>query len=92
MVAEKNRVCRFRQRGDDPPDRRDEAHVEHLVGFVEHEDLDLREVDVPLLHEVEQAAGRGDEDVDAARAAPAICGRSTDAAEDDGDGRPRCLP
>ena len=39
----------------------DEAHVEHAVGFVEHEDFDPREIDVALVHQVEQAAGRGDE-------------------------------
>ena len=44
----------------------DEAHVEHAVGFVEHQDLDVREVDVVLLLQVEQAAGRGHQDVDAA--------------------------
>jgi len=44
----------------------DEAHVEHAVGLVQHQDLDLLQVDGPLLHVVEQAAGRGDDDVDAA--------------------------
>ena len=44
----------------------DEAHVEHAVGFVEHEDLDAVEVDGALLHEVEQPAGRRHQDVDAA--------------------------
>ena len=44
----------------------DEAHVEHAVGFVEHEHLDCAQIDVALLHQVEQPAGRGDEDVDAA--------------------------
>ena len=51
----------------------DEAHVEHAVGFVEHEDFELRQVDGLLLHVVEQAAGRRDEDVDAALSA-SICG------------------
>ncbi len=43
-----------------------EPHVEHAVGLVEHEGLDARKVDVALLLMVEQAARRGDEDVDAA--------------------------
>ena len=47
--------------------RVDEAQVEHLVGLVEHQDLDAREVAVALLDQVEQAAGRGDQDIDAAR-------------------------
>ncbi len=42
-----------------------EAHVEHAVGLVEHQDLDVREIAVALVAEVEQTAGRGDEDVDA---------------------------
>ena len=44
----------------------DEAHVEHAVGLVEDEDLDGVEVREALLHEIEQAAGRRDEDVGAA--------------------------
>ena len=43
----------------------DETHVEHAVGFVQHQDLDARQVDGALLHVVEQAARRGDQDVDA---------------------------
>ncbi len=44
----------------------DEAHVEHAVGFVEHQHLHLRQVEHALLLQVEQAAGGGDQDVDAA--------------------------
>ena len=66
-VAEKSRFCRLRrQQREDAADVVDEAHVEHAVGLVEHEDLDLAQVDGLLLHVVEQAPGRGDEDVDAA--------------------------
>ena len=86
MVAENSSVCRsLRQLGDDLADVVDEAHVEHAVGFVEHQHLDAAQVDVALVHQVEQPAGRGDEDVDAAaqrvdlRVLP-------DAAEDDGAG------
>ena len=51
--------------GHDPPQVVDEAHVEHAVALVENEDLHVRQVDKALLHEVQQAAGRGDEHVDA---------------------------
>ena len=43
----------------------DEAEVEHLVGFVEDEDFERRDRSSgALVDEVEQTAGRGDEDVD----------------------------
>src|SRR3546814_8237758 len=45
----------------------DEAHVHHLVGFVEDEDLDVAQAQRALVDQVEQAAGRGDENVDALR-------------------------
>ena len=44
----------------------DKAHVEHAVGFVQDEDLDLAQVYRLLLHVIEQAPGRRDDDVDAA--------------------------
>jgi hypothetical protein len=53
--------------------RVDEAEVEHLVGLVEHEISTLRRSQRALVDQVEQAAGRGDEDVDAVRAASRIC-------------------
>ena len=46
--------------------RGEEAHVGHAVGFVDHDDLDLVEIDLAALDEVGEAAGAGDEDVDAA--------------------------
>ena len=51
--------------GHDPPQVVDKAHVEHAVALVEDEDLHVRQIDKALLHEVQQAAGRGDEHVDA---------------------------
>ncbi len=45
----------------------DEAHVEHVVGFVEHEDFNRVELHRALGHVVEQPARRGDENIDAAR-------------------------
>jgi hypothetical protein len=43
----------------------DEAHVEHAVGFVEHQPARLVELDVALADEIDEPAGRGDQDVDA---------------------------
>ena len=56
-----------REDREDAADVADEAHVEHAIGFVEHEDLDAREIDRLLADVVEQASGRGDENVEAAR-------------------------
>ncbi len=84
MVAEKSSDWRFGGRwAIDALHVVDEAHVEHAVGLVEDEDLDLVEEDVLLLLEIEQPSGRGDEDVDAAvqRLNLAVL---ADAAEDDG--------
>ena len=44
----------------------DEAEVQHLVGFVEHEDFNVLEADSALLDQVDQAAGCCDEHVHAA--------------------------
>src|SRR5512144_2466342 len=44
---------------EDLADVADEPHVEHPVGFVEDEDLDVRQVDGPLGDVVEEPAGRG---------------------------------
>ena len=43
----------------------DEAHVEHAVGLVDDEHRHGIEADLLLLDEIEQAARRGDQDVDA---------------------------
>ena len=65
-VAENSSVClRDPRQLEDPLDVGHEAHVQHAVRLVEHEDLDLAEVGGPLADEVEQPAGRGDEDLDA---------------------------
>ena len=47
-------------------ERHDEAEVHHLVGFVEHEDLDIAQGQRALVDQVEQAARGGDQDVDPA--------------------------
>ena len=62
---EEQRLALLRQQRDDLPDVADEAHVEHAVGLVEDQDLDLVETDGAAVVEVEEPAGRGDEDVDA---------------------------
>ena len=60
---EEQRLARRGGAGDDRLDVLDEPHVEHAVGFVEHEDFDAREVDAAAVEMVLQAAGRGDHDV-----------------------------
>ena len=49
---------------DDLADLRPEAHVEHPIGLVQDEDLDVAEVRDPALHQVEQTTGGCDEHVD----------------------------
>ena len=53
----------LRQQRQDLADVADEAHVQHAVGFVQHQDLDARQVDGALAAVVQQAAGRGHQDV-----------------------------
>ena len=43
--------------------RYDKAQVHHLVGLVEHEDLDIAQRQGALVDQVEQASGRGHQDV-----------------------------
>ena len=62
----KQALSLFGQKTDDALDVWNEAHVEHAVGLIEHQHLDLRQVDGALLHVVEQAARRGHHDFDAA--------------------------
>ena len=67
IVAEKRAVWRVLGVADE--DRLEvlgEAHVEHLVGLVEDDDLDLVEGDAARVEVIDRAAGRRDDDVDAA--------------------------
>src|SRR6185437_747742 len=64
---EEERLAALGKRGDDALDIVNEAHIEHAVGLVEDENLDRIEAQMTLLNEVEQAPGRRDENVDAAR-------------------------
>ena len=52
--------------GEDRLDVLGEAHLEHLVGLVEHQEPQLRQVERALLEVVHDPAGRADDDVDAA--------------------------
>ena len=79
---EEHRLSFLRQHRGDLPDRIDEAHVKHAVGFVEHEEVDLRKRHQLLLQQVDEAARRRHEDVE-----PLLDGAHlrtlTDATEDD---------
>ncbi len=55
-----------RQQRHDAADIGQKAHVQHAVGFVEHQDFNAAQVHRALLHVVEQAAGGGDNDVNTA--------------------------
>jgi hypothetical protein len=63
---EEQRLAKLRQQADDALDVGDEAHVEHAVGFVDHQDLDVVQQDAAALDVIEQAARGGDQHVGAA--------------------------
>jgi len=48
---------------EDPADVADEAHVQHPVGLIQHENLDAAQVKCPLPDMIKQAARRGDQDI-----------------------------
>ena len=48
---------------DDASDAGPETHIQHAVGLVEHEDLDVFQVHVVVLHQVDQTAWRGYQEV-----------------------------
>jgi hypothetical protein len=56
---EHQRLALRRHEGRDLAHIRNEAHVQHSIGFVKDEDLDLAEVHRALADVIEQAAGRG---------------------------------
>ena len=94
LVAEGRReeqaLLLLRQHREHLLDVVDEAHVEHAIGLVEDEDLDVREVERALAVVVEEATRRGDEDVDAA-AQLVDLRLHADAAEHDHAGQLRVL-
>ena len=50
---------------NDGADDMDEAHVEHPIGFVEHEEFNLTKTQRVAADEIEQAPGRRDQHVNA---------------------------
>ena len=63
---EQQRLAARRELGADLFDVRDKAHVEHAVGFVDDEIFHAHQQQLAAIELVEQAARRGDQDVDAA--------------------------
>ena len=61
---EEQRLALARQLRHDPADVVDEAHVEHAIGFIQHEDFDAIELNGAALHEVEKSSRCCDQDVD----------------------------
>ena len=67
MVAENSSVRRvFRRRVKQRFEFFAEAEVEHLVGFVEHGDLQRGKVEIAAREVIAEAAGRADDDMGAA--------------------------
>ena len=62
---EQQGLARFGGGTHNGADGRQEAHVEHTVGFVEHQSFHLVERTGALLHQIDQAARGGDKDVTA---------------------------
>ena len=75
---------------EQPPDRREEAEITHVVGLVEHGDLDGIELAVSVADVLLEPAGTRHDDVE-----PALERRDlrlgTDAAEHGGGPHPECL-
>src|SRR6266436_1168670 len=58
--AEQKRLAVGRDLGHDPIELRRESHVEHSIGLVENQDLEIVERDVLAFHVIEQPARSGD--------------------------------
>ena len=54
--GKEERLALLRHAIDDAADLREEAHVEHAIDFIEHEILDVLELDGAVFHEIEQPA------------------------------------
>ena len=65
--GEEQRLPGERHQLADPLDVRNEAHVEHAVGFVDHQQFNAGQQQPAALSVVEQAARGGDQHIDAAR-------------------------
>ena len=79
--GEEHRLAGARKSREDPSDIGEEPHVQHAVRFVQYEDLERVEVDVPPVHMIEQATGCRDDDLGAATEG-ALLVRHPDAAVD----------
>ena len=66
MVALKNSVCRFVGMFSGSDECRQETHIEHPIGFVQHEMLEPLELRIRLPKMIEGPARRGDQQIDAA--------------------------
>jgi hypothetical protein len=63
---EERRLARLGRRHEDRVEVFCEAHIEHLVGFIEHEDAQVVEFQSAALDVIQRASRRGDDDADAA--------------------------
>ena len=63
---EEQRLSLGRQQLADLLDVRNEAHVEHSVGFVDDQDFDAHQHDPPAAEQIEQPAWRRDQNIDTA--------------------------
>ena len=61
---EQERLVFLVHAAQEPLDLRQEAHVGHAVGFVEHDRADVGDVDLAAVAEVDQATGSRDHHVD----------------------------
>jgi hypothetical protein len=80
---EEQRLPVLRAQVHDPVDGRLEAHVEHPVGLVEDQDLDVAQVEGAAVEEVLEPAGRRDDDLRAGGVLGLLL--DADAAVDGGD-------
>ncbi len=62
--GEEHVLPRFRKQCGNALDLRQEAHVQHAVGLVQHQHLHVVQEDVALLQVIAQASGRGDQHLD----------------------------
>ena len=68
--GEKNRLTGRRRLRDHALHVTNESHVQRPVGFIEHQYRYFREIDRPLSREIQQAAGCGNEHIEASGSAP----------------------
>ena len=63
--AEQQRLALVRQVARDGAQRMDEAHVQHMVGLVQHQISAALKADIAALQQVDEAARRGDQHIGA---------------------------